>query len=1345
MKFRPKINTILFIISLFCSGYLFAYPNYSFKHYNINNGLSQNTVHSILQDNLGFMWFGTKDGLNRFDGKSFKILKSSPENVLKDNVFHRILQDKNNNIWAGTDEGVCIYYPQIEKFEHFDLITTEGLTTDGIVSDLLLDNDGDIWIAVEEKGVFHYSITAKTLTHYAVPSLPGGMMMISLCEGKDKDIWAFPYNLPFVNINKETHKISTFQLEDEPNLLHELGEVWKVENDQYNQLLVASSTKGLLSINTVNKTHKILLGKDDFGQEIFVRSFERIDPKTIWVGSESGLYIYDSETGKATNLKHNKSIPTSISDNAIYSIFKDKEGGIWVGSYFGGVDYYSGFYNRFKSYFPIYGVNNMRGSRVREFSPAPDGKIWIGTEDDGLNLFDPQTEEFLPLPTPFKSIYHNIHALCSDGDYFWVGTFAHGINRYNLKTGEFITYLNLDKSGIIHGNANYAIFEDRQISAFTIFKDRQNTLWFGNLVGAHTYNYQTNTFESVDELKDAYVQDIYEDTNGEVWISTFSKGLYNYNPENKKWKTYLNSSNSQNKNYNKLNSVFEDSQKRLWVATSGGGLYLFDRERDSITVYNSLNGLPNDVVYQIQEDNQGNLWLSTNGGLSLFNPTTKKIKNYTTDNGLKTNQFNYKSSYKAPDGTLYFGSIDGFVRFNPSDFADRAINLPIVFTELEINNSVITPQSKSSPLSKSILYTDTLTLPYSRNSFKLHFSVLDNQNLNSGRFKYKLQGFDEDWIEMRDKQPIVYSNLSPGKYKLTIILENESETDSPESFKTLYVFIRPPFWFSTWALILYVCLIIGGLVGLNFYLKKVENRRRKNQLRKIEQEKERELYQSKIDFFTNVAHEIRTPLSLIKGPLDHILITEKPSKNVLDNLKVMSRNTDRLLDLTNQLLDFRKTESAAYMINPQIYNVTELLKETITQFEPLIKQQNLNFILELPDDDVYARFDKEAFTKIITNLLSNAVKYCNSFIHLKLYISQREGEKVFHLLLENDGDTIPTQFKEDIFKPFVHFDRKDEKKVPGTGIGLALSRSLAELHNGSLSFENIEDLNCFHLILPLGDVDEKITTATEVATSESNVKEDRNGKKQALQYTVLLVEDDLELLEFEKKCLASEYRVLTAENAEKALEILKDETVNLIVSDVMMPGMDGFEFTRLLKSNIEYSHIPVIILTAKVTVQAKVEGLETGADAYIEKPFSVEVLLAQVSNLLQGREKLRDTFLKHPFIGASSVTFTKSDEEFIQKLHSIVHDNIDKSDFIVEDMAEQFNMSRASFYRKIKGILDLTPNEYMRVERLKKAAQLLKEKKYKVNEICYMVGFNSPSYFTKCFQQQFGILPKEFE
>ncbi|WP_019539914.1 hybrid sensor histidine kinase/response regulator transcription factor [Proteiniphilum acetatigenes] len=1323
---------LLFIILMMDSGKLFCLPGYSFKHYNINNGLSQNTVFTIFQDNQGFMWFGTKDGLNRFDGTSFKIFKFSPGGNLRDNVFHRILQDKNDNLWVGTDDGIYIYNPRSEEFNRFEKTPADHVSMDGVVSDILLDNDGDMWISVEEKGVFCYNFRADTLTYYPIPQTPGGMRMISLCLGRDGHIWAFPYNLPFIRIDKKTGEVSEHRLRDDEDLVYNTGEIWKVVADEYNQLLIASSTKGIISVNTVNMTHRVLLDEDAYGEPIFARCLARIDPQTIWIGSESGLYIYNTETGEVNNLRHNRYIPYSLSDNAIYSIYKDREGGIWIGSFFGGVDYYSNQYNQFELFYPVAQDNGMKGSRVREFCSAPDGKIWIGTEDNGLNLFDPVRNEFLPLPSALQSLYTNIHALYADGDYLWIGTFSKGLNRYNLRTGELVTYIQSDDPNSISHN-----------STFAIHKDRQNTLWIGNLSGLNIYNYNEDNFTRIEEFQGIYIQDIFEDTDGKIWVSTFTKGLYRYDPATREWDVFLyDPSGARNTLYNKLTSVFEDSRKRLWVTTEGGGFYRFDKQTEEFITFNSAKGLPNDVVYQIVEDDNANLWLSTNSGLVCYNPLSGTFRNYTVDNGLKTNQFNYKSSYKASDGTIYFGSTDGFVRFNPSAFSETKLDVPIVFTELFVKNERVSPADERSLLKGSILYTNELILPYSKNSFRLEYAVLNYSNLNANNILYKLEGFDKEWIRVKDKQDIIYSNLMPGKYRLIVKLNGDEENENAGNIKTLAIQIRPPFWLSGWAYLIYFLLLTFSIILLFRVLNMREQRVQRRKMRIFESEKERELYRSKIDFFTNVAHEIRTPLSLIKAPLDHVIMTEQVSDNVKENLQIMSKNTDRLLNLTNQLLDFRKTESDAYSLNLRRQNASELIRETFLRFTPLARQRNLTFELDLPDNDIFVLLDKEAFLKIVSNLVNNAIKYCDSCVRMKAYISTDEQNNMFHLLTENDGEKIPDEYREEIFKPFVHLDKEKDGKTAGTGIGLALSKSLAELHKGNLVLENEDEWILFHLTLPVGETDKAVSeTERELGKREPGI----NVEKTVAAYTILLVDDDVELLRFEEKFLSSHYHIKTAENGMQALEILREENVSLIVSDIMMPEMDGLELTKRVKLDIEFSHIPVILLTAKVNVESKVQGFETGADAYIDKPFSLEVLMAQIANLLQNREKLRETFLKNPFIGANSIVRTKSDEEFVKKLHAIVQENLDNSEFIVEDISEQFNMSRASFYRKIKGVLDLTPNEYIRVERLKKAAQLLKEKVYKVNEICYMVGFNSPSYFTKCFQQQFGVLPKDFE
>lgn len=1322
----------LILFSLNCEQ-LNGGTNYSFKHYNINNGLSQNTVQCILQDDMGFMWFGTKDGLNRFDGTSFKIFRFTSDVILSNNVFNGILQDKQGSIWTATDDGVYIYNPMREDFTRLHHVAENGERLEGYVSDIIADEDGDIWMAVGGKGVFHYSFSFDSIDYYPIPTVMDGVKIISLCVDIDNIVWAFPYSSPFLKIDKKKKKISEFQLEDDKTLLYSTGEISKVMVDQYNQLIIASSQQGVFSVNPINNTHQILLQEDSDGEPVFARCVERIDRNTLWVGTESGLYILDTDTRSVKNIRHDFSVSTSLSDNAIYSIYKDREGGVWIGSYFGGIDYYSEQLNKFELFYPI--STQITGARVREFCAGKDGKIWIGTEDNGLNLFDSEKNTFLPLPEKLNSLYKNIHTLYNDGVYLWIGTFSKGLNRYNQFTGELVTYTHSDDPNSIINN-----------HVFSIYRDRQNTLWVGTFSGLCVYDQQEDRFSRIDMLKGLVIHDIYEDSGGSIWVATFSNGLYRFRPSTSEWTNYqYDRDNSKSLSYNSVTSIFEDSKNRLWITTQGGGFCQFNQTDETFTTYNTNNGLSNDVVFQIQEEDANNLWLSTNAGLVKFNTRTGVFRNYTVENGLRTNQFNYKSSFKTANGMLYFGSIEGFVRFNPSTFREQGVVAPIVFTELMINNTTINPNDEKSILKQSILFTDKLTLPYHKNSFRLSYAVLDYSNRSDFQLYYMLNGFDSEWLIPESENDIVYSNLKPGKYVLTMKLINGSESREEDVLKSLAIHIHPPFWQSKLAYLFYVLLFIGGVIALLRYLNFRNLRVQKEKMITFEQEKERELYQSKIDFFTSVAHEIRTPLSLIKAPLDYVLIngdvSEDMSEEVKEHLQIMSKNTDRLLDLINQLLDFQKTESEAYLLNLESQNVSEIIRETFMRFKPLTMQKELNFELDLPQVDMYARVDKEAFLKIISNLISNAIKFCDRYVRLKAYISPVEDEQLFHMITENDGETIPEKYREEIFKPFVHLNNKQDQTLKGTGVGLALSRSLTELHNGTLELDHQSELTRFHLMLPAGNAKE-----IEIGSSKDPkkcIKKDLASKSSP--YTILLVDDDQELLQFEKKILSPHYNVLTAENGVEAVSVLRESNVNLVVCDIMMPKMDGYEFTKYVKSDIEFSHIPVILLTAKVNVEAKVLGFETGADAYIDKPFSLEVLMAQIANLLQNREKLRETFLKYPYIGAVSMGLTKSDEEFIEKLYTIVNDNLGNSEFVVEDIAEQFNMSRASFYRKIKGVLDLTPNEYIRAERLKKAAQLLKEKKYKVNEVCYMVGFNSPSYFTKCFQQQFGVLPRDFE
>ncbi len=642
------------------------------------------------------------------------------------------------------------------------------------------------------------------------------------------------------------------------------------------------------------------------------------------------------------------------------------------------------------------------------------------------------------------------------------------------------------------------------------------------------------------------------------------------------------------------------------------------------------------------------------------------------------------------------------------------------------------------------MYQTVENLKYNQNSFAFKFAALGYSTSGTNQLQYKLEGFDKEWYTTDSNNPVAtYTNLKPGSYTFSVKSSNYQGEWNGET-KSIRVQIHPPFWKSTWAYILYIIVTSGLIIYSIYRFRKRMIDKQKLQFERLESEKEKELYHAKIDFFTNIAHEIRTPLTLIKGPLENILKkNDLNEKEVKENLNIMEQNTLRLLNLTNQLLDFRKTETKGFSLNFMTYNISEILKETYNRFLPTAKQNYLEFNLQLPEKDFYAPVDKEALTKILSNLFNNAVKYAQSNIIAQLDIQPESNPNMFMITVSNDGTLIPKDMEEDIFKPFVQIKNTDNgQRTAGTGIGLPLARSLAELHKGKLYLKN-EDQICFCVELPITQ-ENVIQLSKHYIEDSPNIPDRHLATTPENQNTILVIDDDPEILSFVSKQLQNTYKIITATNGKEALDILETESVNLIVSDVMMPEIDGFELCKRLKNNINYSHIPIILLTARATLQSKIEGIELGADAYIEKPFSTEYLLVKIATLLTNLEKLRKAFTSSPFVEARTIALSNADEKFLDKLTETIKKNISEPEFNVDILASEMNMSRSSLHRKIKSIAQITPNEYIQLERLKTAAQLLQSGNYKINEICYIVGFNSSSYFAKCFQKQFGVLPKEF-
>ena len=1317
-----------FFITIFCQAQSVE-EHYYFKNLSIRNGLSQNTVNAILQDRKGFMWLGTKDGLNRYDGLSFRKFKHDAANPRSiGNCFITSLyEDFNGNIWVGTDAGVYIYYPEKEAFEEFDCQSLEKTRIERSVSMIAGDKQGRVWIAVEAQGMFCYDTRQKLLRNYPLSEISSNIKCFTFDSGGTLWLGFYGDGLYYSKDNLAT--VHPYGSPEDGKREFEGGVITKIVQGNYNCLYIGSVKEGVSELNLTSGQVRNLLAIDESGESIFCRDLLPYYDNELWIGTESGIYIYNLRTAQFIHLRASLYDSYSLSDNAIYALYKDREEGLWIGSYFGGVDYYPRQYTYFAKYYPKNIANSLHGKRVREFCRADDGTLWIGTEDGGLNHFNPKTKEFHFFEP--SAGFTNIHGLCMDGSHLWVGTFSKGLRVIDTRTGVVLrTYT--------EGHTPHSLNDN---SIFSICRTSAGEIYLGTLFGLLRYNRTQDSFDCIPELNGKFVYDIKEDSYGNLWLATYANGAYCYDVSARRWKNYVfDAEDERSLPYDKVLSVFEDSYRQIWLTTQGGGFCLFHPDTETFTRYGLKDGLPNDVVYQIVEDDDRFLWLTTNNGLVRFDPKTMEMKVFSTANGLPTNQFNYRSGFKDEAGNIYLGSINGFVAFDPRTFAENRQVPAVAITDFLLFNKEVSVGETDSPLKSSITFSDKVVLTADQNSFSFRIAALSYQAPRMNKLMYKLEGFDEGWLTIGESPLVTYSNLGYGDYVFKVKASN-SDGVWNEQETSLHLSILPPFYLSGWAYCFYVLFFMGCLVCAIFYFKRRNYRKQHRQMEMLEQEKEREVYHAKIDFFTNVAHEIRTPLTLIKGPLENIILKKEVDSETKEDLYIMKQNTERLLNLTNQLLDFRKTETRGFRLNFTECDVVAVLRETYFRFTSLAKQKGLDFILELPQECFMADVNQEALTKIISNLLNNGVKYASTYLRISL----ETDEKVFHIRTFNDGEMIPDTMKEEIFKPFVRLDKEDEVTT-GTGIGLALSRSLAELHQGSLMMEKGEEVNCFCLTLPVNQ-DSTITLSAE---NVSQVEENSCGWEQEETDTkekkpmILVVEDNPDMLAFIRKQLTTEYSVLTAMNGIEALAVLDNHYVNLVVSDVMMPQMDGFELCKTIKSDLSYSHIPVVLLTAKTNIQSKIEGLELGADAYIEKPFSVEYLLANISSLIHNREKLRQTFAKSPFVAANTMALTKADEEFIWKLNDIIQANLHNPEFSMEDMADALKMSRSSFYRKIKGVLDLSPNEYLRLERLKQAAQLLKEGKSRVNEICYTVGFNSPSYFSKCFLKQFGVLPKDF-
>ncbi|MDR1981475.1 MAG: response regulator [Tannerellaceae bacterium] len=1275
-----------------------------FRHYNNKHGLSHNTVSCSLQDSRGFLWFGTEDGLNRFDGHTFKVYRHNSylPNGLPDNRIVRLFEDSEGKIWVCTAYYTCYYDDRTDSFYPFTLVA--GNDTPDYFDGIAEDGKKNLW-CIDYNRIVRYSLSDHSFRIYPASSFfhPGCM---AVTAGEE----------PLFSSMSDLYRYR--QETDDFTLIPILSEEEKREQVHISALcripdfgvLIGTDKAGLKRYSYLNRTIETVI------PAIQVRAITAYSATVYWVASESGVYILNVMDQSVTHLTKSLTNEYTLADNAVYSLTKDREGGMWIGSFFGGISYLPRQYTRFNRFIGGKTHVQMVGNAVREICPDAYGNLWLGTEDNGINRYNPQTGAItnFSLTNPSHPLSAtNIHGLLADGDRLWVGSFNKGIDLLELPSGKLIK--RYTQAGTHNGLPSDFVL---------CFHKRANgDLLIGTSSGVVLFDRKTETFQPWQDLR-SLVRQIYTDQKDRIWVVTL-EGLYCYRPDEDALIRYqAGRHQSRGLGSDNCTSVFEDSKGRIWVATANG-FSLYHEITDSFNRITVEDGLPSNIVYRILEDGDRLFWISTANGLVKFNPETHAMRTFTYTDGLHETQFNYSSSYKAPDGTLYMGTINGMISFNPRRFEDDMFEPPVYITNIHLPGDKL-------PLRGDM---KRLRLPYHASTFTLSYVALSFTSPDAIRYAYILEGSDTEWNDMGRNKDVTFANLAPGNYTFKVKSTNSSGVWQ-ENETALSIVIVPPFWATGWAFLLYGVLI--GLLIAAFYRYKKSKLEEKHRMNReiFENEKEKELYQAKIRFFTFITHEIRTPLTLIKAPLEKILQSDDNPPATKKNLHTIEKNTQRLLDLSNQLLDFRKAEGMGFKLHFVGTDITLWMESIIQRFKPTFEKDGKRLTVGRPDEPLYACIDREAFSKIITNLLTNALKYSDKHIGIAWKLPE---EGYFAVSVTNDGILVPEGEAEKIFAPFYRL--KATWNIQGSGIGLSLARSLAEFHKGSLSYgRTAGGLNCFTLRLP--SVQEERYSLQPPGDPEdpgavASIPD--NGKP-----AILIVEDQEEMRRFIADELSGSYAVLEADNGRSALHVLDRNNVKLIISDVMMPVMDGFDLCNAVKNDINFSHIPFIILTAQHNLQSRLTGLNNGADAYIEKPFSIELLTGQVANLLKSREILNRTYLEKPLTSTLSLAPSPIDEIFLDKFNHYIEANLTNEHLTVEILASEMHMSASSLYRKVKGLSGLSPVDFIRVVRLKKAVQLIQGGETRISEVAFKTGFSSPAYFSTCFQKQYGKSPSGF-
>lgn len=1323
--------------------------NIEVKRVGLRQGLSNNFIEGITQDSRGFLWFATEEGLSKLEGNKFKVfLKDDehPEKSINANELNCVYADRNDPlIWVGTQrEGLCSYNYLTDEFTSYrnDPGNPNSLITNDITS-IIQAQDGNLWLSTYHRGIEYFDKKSGQFSHYNSQTVEG-----------------MPDN------------------------------IWTIINGLNGELYIGHCSQGFSILSPHNKRIRNFRHKEDDkhslpGNEVVSLFMDSND--NLWIGTDMGLALYNPEADNFINFKDIPGVPASVCSRYIYGITQLGDN-LWFGTENDGAYYFNIKQRAFMSSAPLVfnhlshgdGSDQLSDSNVRCIYSDSYNNLWLGTWGAGINFISYNKPLFnVWAYAPNQQIYNCLNArtvggICADSsDGIWVGTEGGGVNYFNKEKRVSIfskesgdlqddrvlsTFKDSQGTlwvGLYQGALHYKTQKDKKFHVFhleegsaldirTIYEDHQKQLWIGSHAGVYVIDLVTHTqlkYYNTDNVKlpEPYIRALCQDKKQRMWIGTFGRGIAIFSSDMELLESLNNWTGFCS---NRIEHIFRDSDNRMWVATSAGAVLFETDDLSKCKIFGRKNGLANNHIQAITEDNNGNIWLSTNSSISTISKDLKKISNYSYADGTPLAEFISGSVTKDSQGNIYFGSNDGVCYFDPSYVTQEYPVPSVIFTGLKIENNLSMEHTEFPLFNGEKIY-----ISYQQNTFSISFNIQDYSLNGRVEYAYRLKGMNDMWYTLGSEDKVTFRNLPHGDYELQVRARLHNQEWASE-VSTLLFTVYPPFWKSGWAILFYI-LLLSGIVVYQFrsYKRKMEWESN-YKIEKQSRAKEQQINDERLRFFTNITHELRTPLTLILGPLEDLKKDTALSKPHAQKVSIIYQSAVRLLKLINQILEFRKTETQNKKLLISKANLSVVVYEVALKYQELNQNPAINFQIDIKEKDLFLYFDKEVITMILDNLLSNAIKYTpEGVITLSL---EKESDEYTAIRITDTGygiseDAIPHVFER-------YYQEGSDYQASGTGIGLSLVKNLVELHGGDIRVEStLGEGSCFILTLPTHYTYPGVPHTqeeTEIKAVENADELVRNETSKTENKQVLLVvEDNIDIRNYIASSFSEEFKVIIAENGEIGMEKAFQDTPDIIVSDIMMPVKNGIELCRTLKQDIRTSHIPVILLTVKDTLEDKEEGYEVGADSYLTKPFSASLLHSRIRNLLELRSKLANK------IGSVNWSDKKEqvieslnqiDNEFIEKVTALIEEDISSDKIDTNYIADHLCMSISTLYRKMKALTNLSTNEFIRKVKMKNAERMLLEQKYTISEISYKVGINTVSYFRQCFLKEYGLSPTQY-